>query len=223
MRQQVETPIRVLVKSVIAGATEVAVVIYQHVVQRKKPKRTVNVKNRGKFRFKLIIGGYLKNFAQLNQILPRVWCFLHVRFQLVSFLIAGGLISIINQPAAATGRHLPTNPGSRPEPFVQKIFIELLAIDINPPVLSIDDQFDKVRLRGGEVIGSNSRIEDFAEERGIGMTVQQVQGFVTVEPLRVSPVVNSDVERLFLVLNCKIGRTATEPDTDRLIDFPINN
>ena len=55
------------------------------------------------------------------------------------------------------------------------------------------------------------------------MTVQQVQGFVTVEPLSVITVVNSDIKRLFFVLNREIGGTAAESDTDRLIYFAIDN
>ena len=55
------------------------------------------------------------------------------------------------------------------------------------------------------------------------MAVQQIQRFVAVEPLFVIPVINSDIERLFLVLNRKIGGAAAEPGTDGLVGLSIDD
>ena len=83
----------------------------------------------------------------------------------------------------SSARDLPPDAFRGTKPVSQKIRVELLQVDVNPPALSVDEKLDEAGPGAWHIIPADSRVEDLAQEGRVGVAVEQVEGSVSLEPL----------------------------------------
>ena len=102
-----ELALFVQVKTVVAGADPIAVVIDQRVIQREKLERAINIQNRREGGFELISRSFVEDFAKIDQGPPRLRVIL--RFDRVNPLVRFRVIAEVNQRRLWIGSRAPSS------------------------------------------------------------------------------------------------------------------
>ena len=223
MRHDVEPTLRILVQGVVAGADPVAVVVDQGILDREEAQGSVDVEDRGQRRLELFGRGLVQDAGQLDQVLPGLLVVLAL--QVVDLLVGGRIVAEVCQRTAAIGAagDLPAASLGRSEELLREVFVELLGVGVDAPVLAVDDHPDEVRLRSGQVFPRDVAVEHGAQEGRILMGVEQVEGLVPVDGLFLVGEIQRDVQRAFPALaHREVGRRAPEMDPDLAVGPAID-
>ena len=136
---------RIFVNVVITGSGPVTVAIDQGDIGGKKPKCTINIEHTIEFVFQLISRCLIKQFAQRDQITPRLLIILGL--DLKTFTIRLDVLTEIPQASITpwAAMHFPASPFFCAVICFDEIAIELLNIAIHPPAFAINHHVHEVR------------------------------------------------------------------------------
>ena len=195
---EVDAAAGVLVHDEITSTAEVAVAIHEQVVDGDEPEGAVDVEHLSDDFFDLVGGSFIKESAELDDVIPGGFRSLGC-FQMNVGLVVVEVLAEIAQPRCALGigGNLPADAFLGVIPVSQEVLVVLLDVEVDPPAGPVDDQLDVIRLRGRQVLAGDVVVENMAQERRVGVAVQEVEGLVAVEPLVVA-VFHSNVEGALL-------------------------
>ncbi len=137
---------------VVAGAAEIAVTVSKDIINRQKPQRLIDIQYFLECRKVLIFVETIDNATRIDQFLPLL--FIVLGLDLVAPLVLFQFVAEETQTARATEvrRYFPASTFCCAIPFFQEIAIELLLINIQPPVLAIDHHTHEIGLQGWQVL-----------------------------------------------------------------------
>lgn len=127
-------------------------------------------------------------------------------------------------PPPRRAADLPAGAVGRTVVLREKLLIELLDVGVNAPALAVDDDLDEIGFGGWHVFAGDLRIEHGAQHGIVFMGVEQIEGFIAVQPLLGVREVDRDVQRAFVSRgDHHVGRVSAEVDADAWIAFAVDN
>ena len=222
VRQDVKLALLVQIDAVVAGSNPIAIAVDERVVEREEPQQSVDVEHRLKCGFQFFRRRFVERLAELDERLPG---FVAVVFDLVTAFVIFGVVTDVFQATTATRRaaDLPARSLRRRIILSEELLVELLHVGVHAPAFTVDDHFHEVRFRCRDVLPSNVRIQNAAQERIVFVGVQQVQRFVAVQPLFRIDGIERHVQRsLRASRDHHVRRHASEVDTDVRIFLAVD-